>query len=152
MRKRPANVHSQRVVEVVDAGDGADRTVGQLRGARWQDAALVDQYVLDHTNRRPEADASGGAGQRSDQLQEQVEVLGEKGIESREHRGIGIPLVEGCSRQARMRAESLPVGLEQTLDHFLSMGRFREETPIRDLPDVAGVQVDRDGGSGPSAC
>ena len=44
-----------------------------------------------------------------------------------------------------MRADGLPVRLEQPLDRFLSIERLCQEAPVRDLPDVAGVQMDRNG-------
>ena len=58
MRKHFADVNAQGVVEVIDTGQGADRAVGELGGTCRQDAALVDQHILDNANGGAQADAA----------------------------------------------------------------------------------------------
>src|SRR5437867_859596 len=87
------NIGAQAVVKIVRAGEYTNRSIRNSHGVCRQDFARVYQQILDNPDGGSQPDASRGASERPDQLQKQVEVLGQERIKLRERLRVGISTI-----------------------------------------------------------
>ena len=132
-----ADVLVERVVERDGGCEPSDLSVRH----RLQRAGPLDEDVLDDLDRRPQADAAGRLGQRAEQVQQDVEMRRQEGIEIGERLAVEAGVVELGVRQLGVLAQRLPVAVEQRARVGRAGRRFAEQAAIADLLDVARFQV-----------
>ena len=109
-----------------------------------QRAGALDQDVLDHLDRRPEADAAGRLGQGAQQVQQNVEMRRQEGIEVGERLAVEVGVIElGVGQLGVAGAEPARGGRTARRVSPRRL-RFAQQPAIADLLDVAGFQRDRD--------
>ena len=134
-----ADVLLQFIVEGDGGGQPAHRLIGHGLGA-----AFALEHVLDHLDGGAQTDATGGLGQGAQQVQEDVEVGREEGVEVDEARPAEVGVVILSVLQLGVVAQPLAMGVEQRAQCRFPRGRFAQQAAVADLLDVAGFQFDLD--------
>jgi hypothetical protein len=96
--------------------------------------AALDQDVLDDLDRRAQADAAGGLGQGAEQVQQDVEMGGQEGVEIDKGLAVEIDAIDARIDQLGVLPQLLAVLVEQAAERLLRGGRLAEQAPCSRSP------------------
>ena len=128
--------------------DGRSQPADGLIGYGRVIVRALDEDVLDDFDRRTKADSAGGFGKGAEQVQQDVEVSGQERVEVNEICLSEVRVVITGVLELCVLTQRLALAVEEIAESRVSGGRLAEETPIANLPDITGFEVDLDGKAG----
>src|SRR5437016_5046882 len=76
------DVGSKAIVDIVGTGQHTDGPISNFHGLRRQDSGRVDKKILDNPDCGTQSNATRRTCQGSDQLEEEVEMLGQERVKA----------------------------------------------------------------------
>ena len=135
--KRSADILIERIIQGNGGCQPADRLIGH--GAFSVPAFHKD--ILNHLDGRTQANAAGRFRQRSQKMQQNIEVGRQEGVEVDERLFAEVGVVVFGILQFGVVAQPLTLGIEEPAQFVGAGRRFAKKTPRADFPDVAGFQI-----------
>src|ERR1039458_4204167 len=138
-RESAADVLLKFVVQRDRSGEPAHGLISHGLGA-----AFSFEHILDHLDRGAEANAAGGLGQCTKEVEENVEVRWQEGVKVRKARLAEVRVVVLGVLQLGVLPKRLALRIEELAECGLASRRLAKQAAVADLLDVARFEVDLD--------